>query len=152
METIRTGEPPQAEEVCRWTLDGTRQLTDLRARLLAELDEDAADFVDQVVLVATELATNALRHGEPPTTVRLLRDSEQLVVDVADHDPEAIPELAPDRPLNGGGRGLLLARWFSQEVGWYAVGDVKHVWAAFARTGAGRARPEGQRGSTATSL
>ena len=35
------------------------------------------------------------------------------------------------RPVNAGGRGLLLAQSFSLTVGWYATATTKHVWATF---------------------
>ena len=60
----------------------------------AELDE----IPEKVVLVATELATNALRHGLPPTIVRLGRHDRVFVLDVADHSPDVVPRYADDRP------------------------------------------------------
>ncbi|BBH65856.1 hypothetical protein ACTI_25410 [Actinoplanes sp. OR16] len=82
-------------------------------------------------MVATELATNALRHGRPPAEVRLLRVASLLVVDACDHDPDAEPQFDTERPLGQGGLGLLLARTFALEVGWYRDGSSKHVWASF---------------------
>lgn len=139
METIRTSPPPpHAEQLRVWTLTDTGELRLLRASLQQELTnhpllaaEDRDDILDRIVLVATELATNAIRHGIPPTEVRLLRNSEYLVLDVADRDLTRIPELADTRPLHAGGRGLMLARSFSLDVGWYATEDSKHIWATF---------------------
>jgi anti-sigma regulatory factor (Ser/Thr protein kinase) len=84
-----------------------------------------------MAVVATELATNALRHGLPPTEVRLLRDHDRLIIDVADHDMAAAPVLDEDRPLGAGGLGLQLAREFAVDVGWYLSDLTKHVWAGF---------------------
>ncbi len=130
--------PPAMTEVSRWVLDSAAQLKLLRASLHealtgkvlpagAALDE----IPEKVVLVATELATNALRHGLPPTIVRLGRAGDTFVLDVVDHAPEAVPEVAEDRALGRGGLGLQLARQFSLDMGWYLDDDTKHVWAEF---------------------
>jgi anti-sigma regulatory factor (Ser/Thr protein kinase) len=89
------------------------------------------DVAERMVLVATELATNSIKYGIPPTTVRLLCTDDQYVLEVTDHDLSTVPELADTRPLNAGGRGLLLARTFSLDVGWYATANAKLVWATF---------------------
>ena len=139
MTELRTSPPPpRAIEVRRWLLTGTTELRDLRASLhraitgLALGDDEALDEIpEKVALVATELATNAIRHGGPPTTVRLLQAEDFLVLEVADQDLTTAPEL-PDAPsLGEGGRGLLLAEQFSLEVGWYATDSEKHIWATF---------------------
>ncbi|KXK62119.1 anti-sigma regulatory factor [Micromonospora rosaria] len=138
---------PDAVEVRRWALTTGAELSDLRTslhRMLtgeALLDGEKLDEVpEQMALVATELATNALRHGLPPTIVTLLSAEDCLVIDVADHDLASVPELADTRPVGSGGRGLLLARSFSLAVGWYATAHTKHVWATFPRR-AGRPHP-----------
>jgi serine/threonine-protein kinase RsbW len=126
---------PGAVEVQRWMLDNFRGLRGLRAALRAALAEvdvtQAGDVADRMAVVATELATNALRHGKPPTEVRLLLVGDRLVIDVADHRLEAAPRFDRGRPLGRGGMGLVLARTFATEVGWYRDGDTKHVWASF---------------------
>ncbi|WIM92852.1 ATP-binding protein [Actinoplanes oblitus] len=140
MTSLRTSPPPpRAEHLRTWILTDATELRQLRASLHRELTghprlpaEDSDDILDRIVLVATELATNAIRHGIPPTEVRLLRNPDSLILDVADHDLSTIPELADTRPLHAGGRGLLLAQSFSLDVGWYATQDTKHIWAAFA--------------------
>jgi anti-sigma regulatory factor (Ser/Thr protein kinase) len=139
VEQLRTSPPPpHAEQLRVWTLNSTAELRLLRASLQQELTrhpllaaEDREDILDRIVLVATELATNAIRHGIPPTEVRLLRNDRHLILDVADRDLTRIPELADTRPLHAGGRGLMLARSFSLDVGWYATTESKHIWASF---------------------
>ncbi|WP_320068107.1 ATP-binding protein [Micromonospora sp. RTGN7] len=149
MGSLRTSAPPpHATELQRWALASGAELRGLRAALhealtglaLAE-GEELDGIPERVVLVATELATNALMHGLPPTTVRLLRDDDVFILDVTDHDLDTVPELADARPLDAGGRGLQLARAFSLNVGWYATNGTKHIWASFPR-GEGQ---EGQR-------
>jgi two-component sensor histidine kinase len=84
-----------------------------------------------MTVVANELATNALRHGLPPTVVRLLRAGDHLILDVADHDLNAAPEVVDDRPLGEGGLGLQLTQTFAVDIGWYTANRTKHVWASF---------------------
>jgi serine/threonine-protein kinase RsbW len=117
------------------------ELSGLRASLHEELTgtvladgESLDDIPERVVLVATELATNALRHGLPPTIIRLLTYDDHFVLDVADHDLASVPELADTRPLGASGRGLQLAGALSLDVGWYATDGTKHIWASFPRS------------------
>ncbi|MEV6599168.1 ATP-binding protein [Actinoplanes sp. NPDC051346] len=138
MVFISAQSPPRMTELQRWVLDSPSQLTTLRASLHKALtgralaDGAVLDEVpEKVVLVATELATNALRHGLPPTIVRLGRAEDRFVLDVADHSPDAPPEYSEGRPLGEGGLGLQLAKQFSLEIGWYVEDGTKHVWAEF---------------------
>jgi anti-sigma regulatory factor (Ser/Thr protein kinase) len=136
MATLPASVPyPTAVEICRWTLATFRDLRVLRAALRNVLAEttgpDRGDATDRMTVVANELATNALRHGMPPTVVRLLRERDRLIIDVADHNREAEPHVAADRPLGAGGLGLQLACTFAADVGWYATDVTKHVWASF---------------------
>ena len=125
-------------EIGSWPLRGLGDLATLREglhRLLTggPLPPDRAleATPERVVLVASELATNALRHGLPPTRVRLLSDGRELVVDVVDHSPDA-PVVAGRRPACAGGFGLVLAQRASTAVGWCRTGTgEKHVWARF---------------------
>ncbi|WP_229402665.1 ATP-binding protein [Micromonospora okii] len=148
MGSLRTSPPPpRAVELKSWPLTNAAELRGLRASLhealtghaLAE-GEELDDIPERIVLVATELATNALLHGLPPTTVRLLRDDDVFILDVADHDLATVPEPADTRQLGSGGRGLQLARAFSLDVGWYATQESKHIWASFPRQGHHSAR------------
>jgi two-component sensor histidine kinase len=92
-----------------------------------ELDE----VPERVAVVATELATNALRYGRPPTRVYLRRTEHTFVLDVADEDPDTLPEAAGPRPPGAGGMGLHIVSELAKAVGWYADGASKHVWAEF---------------------
>lgn len=129
-----------AVELHSWTLDSFTELRVLRAALREAVveepvvespDVDLDDVFDRMAVVATELATNALRHGLPPTVVRLLREDDHLILDVADHDLQATPRLDVDRPLGAGGLGLQLTKTFAIDVGWYITDVTKHVWASF---------------------
>jgi two-component sensor histidine kinase len=89
------------------------------------------ELPEKVAVVATELATNALAHARPPTVVQLRRTYDAFLLDVADEDPAAFPELTEDRPPGAGGLGLRLVRDLALDFGWYVEGGVKHVWARF---------------------
>lgn len=126
-------------EIGTWRLDGLDDLARLRRGLHRMLtgappppDRHLDAPPERIVLVASELATNALRHGLPPTRVRLLSDGRALVVDVVDHFPDAAPVVARRRTPGEGGFGLVLARRAATAVGWYRSGTgEKHVWARF---------------------
>ncbi|NYF56658.1 ATP-binding protein [Micromonospora purpureochromogenes] len=142
MAQLRTSPPsPQAIELRRWQLSSAADLRGLRASLHQALTgeelaagEDLDEVPELMVLVATELATNALRHGIPPTIVRLLVAEGRFILEVADHDLSTIPELVDTRPMGAGGRGLQIAEAVSLDVGWYATDRTKNIWAAFPRS------------------
>jgi serine/threonine-protein kinase RsbW len=134
MSSLRAVPHPAAVELHRWTLDDFGELRGLRAALheaIAESPADLDEVFDRMAVVATELATNALRHGLPPTIVRLMREDDHLILDVADHDVRAEPQLDFERPPGAGGLGLQLTKTFALEVGWYTTDATKHVWASF---------------------
>jgi anti-sigma regulatory factor (Ser/Thr protein kinase) len=125
---------PEAAILRSWTLGTFGELRGLRASLRETIETHSVgvgDLFDKMAVVATELATNALRHGLPPTQVRLLREDDRLILDVADHDLGTLPKIDDDRPLGAGGLGLRLTKTFAIDVGWYATEDTKHVWASF---------------------
>jgi serine/threonine-protein kinase RsbW len=132
--------PEHAAELHCWTLGTAAELSGLRAKLHQALtgtdlvEPGSLDEVpEQMVLVASELATNAIRHGAPPTEVRLLDHGDQLVLDVADRSPGSAPELVSPEEDAIGGRGLQIAQMLSIDVGWYRTHDAKHIWATFPR-------------------
>lgn len=126
-------------ELRRWVLDSATELRMLRASLHEALGQGALprgaeldEVPEKMVLVATELATNALRHGLPPTIIRLCRTpNDRFVLDVADHAPQSVPRISEGRALGQGGLGLQMAQKFSLDIGWYVLDGTKHVWAEF---------------------
>ncbi|MFC3380636.1 ATP-binding protein [Couchioplanes azureus] len=129
--------PADAEVLHVWVLDERSQLPTLKASLLdvviqqRPLAQYAIGTVDKMMLVATELAANAITYGLPPTVVRLFADGPSLIVDIADHDTQIPPEFADAQPPGAGGLGLRLALKFALAVGWYATDTTKHIWAEF---------------------
>ncbi|WP_458247196.1 SpoIIE family protein phosphatase [Streptomyces sp. MAI_2237] len=87
--------------------------------------EEAA-FVTE--LVVSELVTNAIRYGEPPIRLRLIRDSA-LICEVSDSSNTA-PHLRRARDLDEGGRGLLLVAQLTQGWGTRHTTHGKTIWCA----------------------
>ncbi|WP_436524374.1 ATP-binding protein [Actinoplanes sp. HUAS TT8] len=116
--------------VRQWTLDHVHDLRVLRAGLRAEIED--TEIFERIAIVATELATNALRHGTPPAIVRLLTEPGRMTVDVSDQDLVGEPQFGlVRRPMGAGGLGLLLVSTFATASGWYLTADAKHTWASF---------------------
>ncbi|MFI5934242.1 ATP-binding protein [Actinoplanes sp. NPDC051494] len=130
--------PPDIEELRVWELADASNLRIMRASLFEAVTGQvmAAQFTlggvaDRMVLVATELATNALVTGVPPVTVRLCRCGPDFVLDVADRHHRAPPGFDDTGEPGSGRLWLRLAQRFSAEVGWYVRGSGRHVWARF---------------------
>ncbi|MDO8149909.1 ATP-binding protein [Isoptericola sp. b408] len=121
-------------EVRSWPLLTIEQLPALRGDLEANLPTAESASLDAVpeaiVLVASELATNAIEHGDGPAAVRLLERDGELLLDVADRASGTTPRITTD-PCASGGFGLVLAARLADAVGWYATQAGKHVWARF---------------------
>lgn len=129
----------------RWVLDSAAQLRSLRGDLREQIAAASSsavgplgDVPEKVVLVASELATNALAHGRPPTQVRLAQDGRTFLLEVSDSAIDRHPFVAGSRAPGDGGFGLQIAQRLSLDVGWYADGTGKHVWATFCPSEAGR--------------
>ncbi len=97
-----------------------------RAADLWRLDRE---MTETALLLVSELATNAIRHGTPPVRLALRLDADRLRVEVTDSSP-ALPQVGSPEPDQAGGRGLqivqeLAARWGAQSSP-VAIG--KTVW------------------------
>lgn len=68
-----------------------------------------ADLLELVVLLTSELVTNAVVHGLGPVQLMLIDDGLRLRVEVSDAETES-PQLAPRWPgqMDATGRGLLI--------------------------------------------
>jgi anti-sigma regulatory factor (Ser/Thr protein kinase) len=104
--------------------------TEARAAAVArqELEAVAADLPPErradVRLLATELVTNAFRHGRPPISLTIDSQPGMLRVEVADAGGGR-PRRRPD-PGAEGGWGLLLVEAGSDR--WGVVEGSTHVW------------------------
>ncbi|MCX9193317.1 hypothetical protein C3Y87_18295 [Carbonactinospora thermoautotrophica] len=84
----------------------------------------------EVVVVVSELVSNALQHGIIPGELRLREACGQLYVEVRDANP-TIPHLRPAEPLEEKGRGLRLVEALSQRWGARRTETGKSVWCQF---------------------
>ena len=93
----------------------------MRAALVAHGSELGADGValERLVLVASELATNAVRHGGGQGTLRLWRTGVSIFCEVSDRGPGIGDPQAGTRragPTEPGGRGLWICRQLADSL------------------------------------
>jgi anti-sigma regulatory factor (Ser/Thr protein kinase) len=108
------------------------------------LDHDLPHLVDDIELVASELATNAMAHAQTPFTVILCGFDETVVLEVSD-ESRAEPSLVVARALDTSGRGVAIVQALSRDWGVLSrASGGKSVWAEFDST----ARPRAPLGRT----
>jgi serine phosphatase RsbU (regulator of sigma subunit)/anti-sigma regulatory factor (Ser/Thr protein kinase) len=78
-------------------------------------------------LIVSELVTNAIRYGEAPIQLRLIRDST-LICEVSDGSSTA-PHMRRARVFDEGGRGLLLVAQVAERWGSRQTPAGKTIWA-----------------------
>lgn len=86
---------------------------------------------DDVVLVASELAANAIRHGRPPALLRLDYSAGRVRVTVSNHGGSPDPRILDAATDAGHGRGLAMVRALAEDMGWERDGERLDVWADF---------------------
>lgn len=136
--SLATGRPADRYlPVRRWVVEHAADLRGLRGDLRDQLaasvtpSDQREAATDDVVLVTSEFATNALAHGRPPAHVQLLVDGGEVLVVVSDGDAAHAPFVATGREPGAGGFGLQIAQRLSTAVGWWTDAAGKHVWATF---------------------
>jgi len=88
-------------------------------------------LVEDVCLVVSELATNAVAHAQTPFIVTLSSANGLVLLAIQD-DSAAVPVRSAVNLTEMGGRGLLIVERLSQEWGTSTdVGGFKSVWASF---------------------
>ncbi|MFI1510311.1 SpoIIE family protein phosphatase [Streptomyces sp. NPDC020597] len=116
--------------VADWDIEpDTEQVPRARKFAVDQVDAwglDEAAFVTE--LVVSELVTNAIRYGEPPIRLRLIRDTS-LICEVSDASNTA-PHLRRARAFDEGGRGLLLVAQLTQGWGTRHSSNGKTIWCA----------------------
>ena len=119
-ETVLDAEPRSASRA-----------RDFVGRELAE--HDLSHLADDVRLVASELATNAVRHARTEFRVVLEAAADSVLLSVQDGSPEAPAHNRAD-PLDMSGRGLDIVALVSSNWGVTVGADgAKSVWATFQR-------------------
>jgi len=88
---------------------------------------------DSVMLVVSELVTNAVRHAATDLRLRVVADPELLRVEVEDGSP-ALPAPGQPGPFDAGGRGLPLVEAIADRWGAEATATGKLVWAELRTT------------------
>lgn len=122
--------------VARFVLAGTYgEVSPARRKVMDQvrawgvpLDDGTADGIR---LVASELITNAVVHGEGPVTVALFYRPGRLVVEVLDASP-VTPQPNRTGADDESGRGLLLVDALAARTGWASSDRGKRVWADLA--------------------
>ncbi len=117
-------------------LHSPSELAKLRARLRATLTgsptvlrPEREHWSERLVLIADELASNALRHGSAPVATTLSRVDDRWLLAVSDSSAEVPPTPARGRDPGLGGFGLYLVADLSQRHGWFVHRGTKTVWA-----------------------
>ncbi len=85
------------------------------------------ELVFSTELILSELVTNAIRYGEGPIGVRLIRD-RSLICEVTDRSSTS-PHLRQAAGTDEGGRGLFLVAQFAERWGTRYTGGGKVIWA-----------------------
>jgi anti-sigma regulatory factor (Ser/Thr protein kinase) len=103
-----------------------------RGFVTSQLERHAlTPILNEVRLVASELATNAVVHARTPFTVTLARQNGLLRLTVKDGSA-ALPTLSRPEPSAGSGRGLFMVATYSADWGVTPEPEGgKSVWATF---------------------
>lgn len=106
-------------------------------RFAAQAARTSAPAVDAdtVALLVSEVATNALVHGDGKVRVRVRPTARGLRVEVHDDNP-ALPARRQATPMDEGGRGIALVEALSSGWGAERTDDGKTVWFEVAAAGA----------------
>lgn len=84
---------------------------------------------DTVLLLASELVTNAVRHAATPFDLIVSVHGPSVEVAVVDHDRRHPPRVCDPGPEDTHGRGLRIVEELSDSWGSEAMaGDAKRVW------------------------
>lgn len=132
-DTSRTGR----SQIRRLELFGTKGVVtrcrDFTARALADWGwtsaepEGGRERVDDVLLLVSEVVTNACLHAGGPRELVLRHEGGHLRVEVADGSPLA-PARRPRAPSLPGGHGLMVLDRLAEEWGSTPLGAGKVVW------------------------
>ncbi|HEX8866164.1 MAG TPA: ATP-binding protein [Lentzea sp.] len=104
-------------------------LAGMRAWVGALVSDLSEDVRLDVLLVCTELASNAYEHAIGPRTVRVHRHDDFIRVEVDDHTPAELPRLGESRLGDSRGRGLMLIAAIARCWGTRELVGGKTVWA-----------------------
>ena len=95
---------------------------------------------DDLLLVVSEMVTNAVRHALPPVELQISAADDRVVVAVADSSPEPPAPRDADADAEGG-RGMALVDLLCEAHGVRAQPPGKTVWAAVRRARPASSQP-----------
>ncbi|MFG2721239.1 ATP-binding protein [Streptomyces sp. NPDC048416] len=111
-----TGPPPDVAQRATGPATAAQARDAARAFLAALVPRPSNENSENVVLVVSELVTNALRHAGGATALHLAADRGALHVSVRDPSPEPPRERRPDLRGCDGGFGWHLVRCLARSV------------------------------------
>ncbi|MET7921224.1 SpoIIE family protein phosphatase [Streptomyces avermitilis] len=118
-----------ADQVATW--DISPEAACVSAARQSVLEQLATWGLDEIAfvteLVVSELVTNAIRYGDPPVQLRLIRD-RSLICEVSDGSATS-PHLRRAHAYDEGGRGLLLVAQLTRRWGSRQNPPGKTIWA-----------------------
>ncbi len=116
-------------KVADWDVPGDpAAVARIRAEATRRLEAwGLAEVAPTTELVISELVTNAIRYGTGPIRLRLLRDRDSLICEVADGSSTS-PHLRRAAATDEGGRGLFLVAQFAQRWGTRYIARGKVIW------------------------
>lgn len=117
------------DRIADWTLPADASVVGTARRLV---DRQLAawgleEFAFTTGLVVSELFTNAIRYGDEPVRLRLIRDQERLLSEVTDAN-SASPHMRRARESDEGGRGLFIVMRLSTRWGVRHSRQDKTIW------------------------
>jgi PAS domain S-box-containing protein len=123
------GEPGDEQSVIRHIPSHERAVRDARRLVATTLRRWHAPqrVLDDLVLVVSELAANAVLHGRPPIQLRLRRTPSHIVLELHDTAPY-LPRKQRPTPDDEHGRGLQLVSSLCDRWGTRPTADGKAVW------------------------
>lgn len=130
-------DPPVTDRTLRYDLaQGTRVVSNCRELTRRALREwfgpagaDGEQSAEDVLLLVSEVVTNACTHGGVPYELRLDRRGGALWVQVSDTNPARPRPHGPHRPARASGHGLYLLQRLAQRWGSVPRGPLgKTVW------------------------
>ena len=89
--------------------------------------DDDDELLDDLVLLTSELVTNAVIHARTPVEIGVIGDNERVLVAVGDRNL-ARPEQQPYSIDRSSGRGLMIVRKLSDSWGVTTYERGKSVW------------------------
>ena len=95
-------------------------------------DEPSPECVDAVLVVVTELVTNAVRYGRAPIQLSVTDDGTTSRIDVIDRGDQ-LPTLVPRGERDIGGLGLHIVEGLASSWGAQCDGGRTRVWAEITR-------------------